>query len=194
REGAPRHLGAARLAARGDDVQGLHPSAGALARDADRRGARPGHQARDPQGPQHVDRHAERARRRGAPEALVRKLLAAAAVAGAVLAACSVQHRATDPQPTLPSLTAAEVQPPQPAPSPALAGALVPAAVPAGAAPPDVALAAAVSTAAPAAAPAPSPAPAVAAPPPPPAPPPAAASAPGPDVEPAPAPAAKKRT
>src|SRR6185503_1434219 len=192
REGAPRHLGAARLAARGDDVQGLHPSAGALARDADRRGARPGHQARDPQGPQHVDRHAERARRRGAPEALVRKLLAAAAVAGAVLAACSVQHRATDPQPTLPSLTAAEVQPPQPAPSPALAGALVPAAVPAGAAPPDVALAAAVSTAAPAAvavstpaaaaAPAPSPAPAVAAPPPPPAPPPAAASAPGLDV------------
>ncbi|HXT01557.1 MAG TPA: DUF3108 domain-containing protein [Elusimicrobiota bacterium] len=119
-------------------------------------------------------------------------------VAVSVLAACSVQHRATDPQPTLPSLTPAEVQQPLPAPSPALEAALVPAAVPPGPAAPDVALAAAVSTgtspvraapSAPAAPPAPEPAAA---------PSPAAAvlapAEPAPAVEPAPARAGKKRT
>jgi len=58
------------------------------------------------------------------------------AVVVCVLAACSVQHRATDPEPTLPSL----------APTPAPAAALVPAAVPPGPVPPDAAFSAAVST------------------------------------------------
>src|SRR5205823_1438403 len=114
REGPPRDLGAARRAPRRDDVQGLHPAPRALARDAAGRGPRPRHQARAPEGPQRLGRRAERARGERPREARVRPRWAVVPVAAAVLA-CSVQRRATDPQPTLPALTPAEVQPALPA-------------------------------------------------------------------------------
>lgn len=96
----------------------------------------------------------------------MRRGLAAVLAAAAAIAACSVQHRATDPQPTLPSLTPAETQAPLPASAAALSAALVPAVVPS----------TSPAAAAPRALPAPAPAAA------------AAAAAPSPEPELAPAP------
>jgi hypothetical protein len=92
------------------------------------------------------------------------RALALALAAGALLGACAVHRRATDPEPTLPSLTEAEPlppPPPEPGPAPAPAPPAPPAPPPAAPAPLPAPAAPAPAAAAPVPpAPAPAPAPA----------------------------------